>query len=149
MTHLTLLLVILCLLWAREAFAAPPVVDSRFSAHQPVFSIDLDLSIFSQLDDDSGNRLAAEGFRYQSMGLELRYRASDQVTLRGQAVGAFINNSLPPVSVRTIPRALVTSSSADFLTLDSMVSVDWASQNRDWMVTGSAASAATSTCDAA
>ncbi len=137
MSSLALLLLIVGLVWAREALADPPI-DSRFSAHQPVFSIDLDLSIFGQLDEDSGNRLAAEGFRYQSLGLEPRYRASDQVTLRGQAVGAFINNALPPASVRSVPRALVTSSSADFLTLDSMISVDWASQNRDWLVTGSA-----------
>jgi hypothetical protein len=132
-----LALVLLVALLSRSAVAqeTPSVAtpSSLFLLHQPDHYVALDLLLFSQWDD-SGDPLLDDGFQYEALSLDVRYKTSDRITLRGTATVAYLQNAPLIVLPSTIAGAHVTSASTDFVTLDSSAAVDIVSPDGKWII---------------
>jgi len=134
MLNLLLLALVVALL-SRSARAdeLPSFVlpDPFFSIYPPDRAVALDLLFFSQ-GDHGGDPLVNEGFNYEGLMLDFRFRNSDQVYTRGTAVVAYLQNDpLKEVPV-SVANSHLTSASVDFVTLDAAVTVDLTTADRNW-----------------
>lgn len=80
-----------------------------------------------------GNPLRAEGFDYGAAGLDFRLQVSDEVALRGNAVGGWIRDEGEPPIPETVVDA-VTAASPSLTTLDSQLNVEWQPDDGKWQV---------------
>jgi hypothetical protein len=132
-----LALVLLVALLSRSALAdeGPPIASpsSQFLLHQPDHYVAVDLMVFSQWDD-GGDPLVDEGFRYEALSVDARYKPTERLTLRGTAVVAYLQNNPLIALPSTIANAHVTSASTDFVTLDSSLAADLVSADGKWII---------------
>jgi hypothetical protein len=105
--------------------------DPFFYNYRPDHGIELDLLFFKQWDQ-GGDPLVDEGFRYEALGLDLRFKLSDQAYFRGSAVVAYLQNNPLITLPATITNAHVSSASTDFVTLDAFMATDLTLLNSCW-----------------
>jgi hypothetical protein len=102
-----------------------------FFANRPDHEVAFDLLFFSQWDE-GGNPLVDEGFRYEGLSLEFKFKQNDSIYYRGSAVVAYLQNqplmTLPP----TISNPNVSAASTDFVTLDAFLATDFTLLNTCW-----------------
>ena len=94
-------------------------------------SVTLDLYSFDQ-NDNGGNPLMAEDFRYASIRTSARLRLNEEESFRYAATFATIENALPAPVPPTVGNAATTSASADLTTLDLLVAMDTKRRGSPW-----------------
>jgi hypothetical protein len=134
---LLVLLVAAALLWAglahAEEQADPSGLDGVFLARPAAHRLALDLFVFTQ-GDGGGNPLVAEGFDYQSIGLDVRFPMGGRRVVQGTANFAYLQNDPLQPLPGTIGNADVTSASADFVTLDTSLKLELPSSDGGWLL---------------
>ncbi|HUB08905.1 MAG TPA: DUF3570 domain-containing protein [Myxococcales bacterium] len=131
-----LALCLLLLVLARSALAQEAPVSSPsslFLVHQPDRYVAVDLLAFSQWDPGGGDPLVDEGFRYEALSVDARFKVTDDVYVRGTAVVAYLQNDPLLTLPNSIANAHVTSASTDFVTLDSSLATDLISPDGKWI----------------
>jgi hypothetical protein len=107
--------------------------SSLFLVHQPDHYVAVDLLAFSQWDD-GGDPLVDSGFRYEGISVDARTKITDQASIRGTAVVAYLQNDPLKILPSTVANANVTSASTDFVTLDASAAADLVSRDGKWII---------------
>jgi len=110
----------MALLCALSAFS----VSAQESHH-----VDLDLLVFTQLDD-GGDLNREEAFGYYAFRADLGVAVSDRVTLRANSAFALINSADQPELAESIENAETTSASGRLVALTTSWTFEW--RPDDW-----------------